>query len=303
MSNAPVLVTGATGFLGAHVMPALRGKASAVGVARHPERAPRELQGADWRAADFEQRGVAAELVRAIAPRAVIHCAALASAAACESDPERAQRLNVGVTLEVVSAAHELGARCVIVSTDQVFGAEAPPAGGFDESSPTHPTSVYGASKREAEERASALDGDLLIARLPLLFGDSLGRGRGATDSLFAALERGETPALFNDEWRTPLDVGDASAALGELALMDDPPRGILHIAGPDRLTRLELGLIALEARGVERAEALRRVRSVPRSALDPVPARAADCSLDATRARALLAVRLRSPREALRPA
>lgn len=303
MSDAPVLVTGASGFLGARLMSALGGVTAAVGVARHPERAPRELRDADWRAADLEQRGVAAELVRALAPRAVIHCAALGSAAACEADPERARRLNVGATLELVTAAVEHGARCIIVSTDQVFGADAPPEGGFAEASATNPIGVYGASKREAEERGMEASDDLIVARLPLLFGDSLGRGLGATDSLFAALDRGETPALFEDEWRTPLDVRDAAAALCELARMNDPPRGILHLAGPERLTRLELGLIALEARGIDRAAALAKVRALPRSSFDAVPPRAADCSLDSSRARALLAARLRSPREALRPA
>ncbi|MCB9903700.1 MAG: sugar nucleotide-binding protein [Planctomycetes bacterium] len=302
MSNAPVLVTGASGFLGAQVVLALRGRAPAACVARDPERAPRELADEHWHAADLELRGVVTELVRALAPRAVIHCAALGSAAACEADPERARRLNVGVSVELAAASREAGARFVLVSTDQVFGAAAPPAGGFTEESATAPLGVYGATKREAEERVLELGGDALAVRLPLLYGDSLGRGRGATDALFAALDAGERPTLFDDEWRTPLDVSHAAAALVELAL-DHATTGVLHLAGPQRMTRLELGLAALAAQGIPREEALRLVRAAPRSALDLVPARAADCSLDASRARALLAVPLRSPAEALRPA
>lgn len=303
MSNAPVLVTGASGFLGAQVMLALGGIADAVGVARRPEGAPSELRSAVWRSADLEQRGVAEALLRAVAPGAVIHCAALSSAAECEADPVRARRLNVNVTVELAMAAAELGVRCILVSTDLVFGADPPQRGGFTELDTPAPVSVYGSTKRDAEERALEVGGDLLVARLPLLYGDSLGRGLGATDSLFAACARGERPTLFDDEWRTPLDVTDAGQALVELALAPQPVGGILHLAGPDRITRLELGLVALESRGMTREAALRSVRAAPRAALDLTPQRPADCSLDASRARSFLALPLRSPREALRPA
>ena len=303
MSTRPVLVTGASGLLGAQVMLALREHASAVAVARRPEAAPREVAGADWRAADLTETGVLGALVRALAPRAIIHCAALANAAECEAQPERASRVNAGLMGELAAAGLAGGARVVLVSTDLVFGAQKPPAAGFDEQHEPGPVSVYGASKRAGEERALEIGGDLVIARLPLLFGDSLGRGLGATDSLHAALERGETPTLFDDEWRTPLAVEDAAAALVELALAREGARGLLHIAGPQRCTRLELGLLALEARGMDPAEALAAVRAAPRASAGLAPERPADCSLDAGRARSILTTSLRSPREALRTA
>ena len=297
------LVTGATGFLGVHVARALAEVATVGGAARRPGVSLDGVADVDVRAVDLAERGAATQLVRALAPRAVVHCAALANAGACERDPALARRVNTAATVELAAACVAIGARLVFVSTDLVFGATPPPPGGFDEAHATGPVSVYGASKRDAEERALAVDPGAVVARLPLLYGDSFGRGLGATDALHAALARGETPTLFDDEFRTPLDVADAARALAELATTADPPRGVLHLAGPDRLSRWDLGMLALAARGLAPDDARSRVRRAPRAAPDLSPPRPADCSLDATRARASLRAALRSPREVLRPA
>jgi dTDP-4-dehydrorhamnose reductase len=45
---------------------------------------------------------------------------------------------------------------------------------------------------------------------------------------------------LFMDEWRTPLDLPTAAAALVALALSNQS--GLFHIGGPERLSRWEMG-------------------------------------------------------------
>jgi dTDP-4-dehydrorhamnose reductase len=134
--------------------------------------------------------------------------------------------------------------------------------------------------------------------RLPLLYGDSAGRGLGASDSLLAAVDRDERPPLFTDEFRTPLEVQNAARAL--LELLDSGTRGILHVAGPQRLSRLELGLAVLDEMGLS-PELARACITEARSADAPGPAlRPRDVSLDARRARALLQTPLLSVREGL---
>ena len=55
-----------------------------------------------------------------------------------------------------------------------------------------------------------------------------------------SALRQGQPLTLFWDEWRTPLDL--ASAASGLLALLRSSNTGVLHLGGPERLSRLEMG-------------------------------------------------------------
>lgn len=285
---ARLLVTGAGGFLGAHVVE--RGRLAGWEVLAHL-RLPRAQ--APWLAASEvvprelgKIAGLRAWLER-LAPTAVVHTAALARAAECEGDPALATRINVEASRELARACAGIGARFVHVSTDLVFGALPAPRGGFPESAAPAPISHYGATKLAAEHAVVAADPLALVARLPLLLGPSHGRALGASDALIDALARGEAPRLFEDEWRTPLDVRSAAEALVELAGM--PLAGLLHVAGPERMSRYELGRRVLRHSG-QRADRVRALlEATTRAAQGQERTRPADVSLDASRARGLL--------------
>jgi len=296
-----LLVLGGSGFLGSQVV--LRAASMGLEVAaacRHPERAPEAARrAARWLELDASQPGAAARLLARERPGAVIVAAALARGADCERAPELATRLNAELPAEVAEACAEQSARLLHVSTDLVFGGEPPRPAGFREEDEARPLHVYGRSKLEGEGRVLTAQPAALVVRLPLLYGDSLGRGLGASDSLLAALDAvdggGERPALLVDELRTPLDVEQASRALLELAAGE--ASGLLHVAGPESLSRFELGRAILEGRG-RSAEASSRLQAVERAELPLVPPRPRDVSLDAGRARERLSFRLLAPRE-----
>jgi dTDP-4-dehydrorhamnose reductase len=288
-----LLVLGAGGFLGAHVCRAGGLRWRVVAAARRPELLPRAVASQGIRPAAFDALPAQAlpRLLDAARPDALINAAALARGAACERDPELARELNAGFPARLAELCAARGLRLVHVSTDLVFGAAPPRAARYSEDDPPGPLSLYGATKAEGEERVLAADPAALVVRLPLLWGDSFGRGLGASDALQIALERGERPRLFVDEHRTPLDVENAARALLELA--ERREAGRLHVAGPERLSRLELAELLLGGRG-ERAQAARRAE------LGLDASRPADVSLDATRARGLLDTPLLGPTRAL---
>jgi dTDP-4-dehydrorhamnose reductase len=219
--------------------------------------------------------------------------AALARQHDCDADPDLARCLNEELPGEVAASCARRGARLVHISTDLVFSSRAP-RGGFNEGAVPDATSVYGRSKARGEVRVLVAYPKALVVRLPLLYGDSLGRGLGASDGLLAALKRGERPLLFEDEWRTPLDVTAAAAALVHLAQLE--VAGLLHLAGPQRLSRLELGRTVLAARAL----APHKVRAALRREVPGCVERPEDVSLCAARALALLPAPMPSPEEAL---
>jgi dTDP-4-dehydrorhamnose reductase len=45
---------------------------------------------------------------------------------------------------------------------------------------------------------------------------------------------------LFDDEWRTPLDLHTAAQAVLAIAASDF--EGVLHVGGPERMSRMEMG-------------------------------------------------------------
>lgn len=296
MGARSVLILGASGFLGPHLVAAAkRAGWRVVSVSRAPAAAPRidGLAPDEELAWDAEAPGAPEHLFERARADAVLLAAALSRVDACEREPERAARLNVEVPAGVARLCRARGLRLVHLSTDLVFGAHPPRAERYGEDDPAAPVHAYGRSKAEGEARVRALDPAALVVRLPLLYGDSAGRALGATDAILAALARGERPALFSDEWRTPLEAGNAARAVLELLASEE--RGLLHVAGPARLSRHELGLALLAARGL----APEKVRAVTRAELG-LAGRPADVALDARRARARLATPLLAPEAAL---
>ena len=89
---------------------------------------------------------------------------------------------------------------------------------------------------------------------------------------------------FYDDEIRSPVQVGDLAAALLELAALD--LSGPLNVAGADDVSRAELAELV----------AGHPVRSAPAPSGRPL-----DCSLDSSRARSLLRTELRGVRSCVR--
>jgi dTDP-4-dehydrorhamnose reductase len=222
-------------------------------------------------------------LVADLAPSRVILLTALASIADGEKYPGLARALNTDFPGRVAGACAKIGARLVHVSTDLVFGAVAPGENGFSERDTPAPVSNYGRTKLAGERAVLAALPSALVVRLPLCW-DEDGRGAGASTPLVAAVRAGERPGLFTDEWRTPLFAADAGELLVRCAWLE--AEGLLHVAGAERITRYDLGLSLLVARGFALEEARARVRAVTRADAGMDALRPGDVCLDATLAR-----------------
>src|SRR5436309_2055005 len=156
-----VLVTGITGFAGPVVAAALLEAGHEVhGLVRGAGPWPR--LGALPLAPDAFHRGDLADgrfpdLVRALAPGALVHLAGLSFAPAAERDPASAYRTNLGGTLAVLAAAraHAPRARLLVVTSSDVYGEVRAEDLPIVEETPLRPVSVYGASKAAADIAAA----------------------------------------------------------------------------------------------------------------------------------------------------
>src|SRR5438876_1239882 len=98
-----------------------------------------------------------AEVVRGVAPDAVVHLAALSFVPACERDPAGAYQTNLGGTLAVLAAvrAHAPRARVLAVTSGDVYGAVQATELPIVEETPLRPVTGYGASKAAADIAAA----------------------------------------------------------------------------------------------------------------------------------------------------
>lgn len=151
-SDQPILVTGATGFTGGHLVRALAADGCRVRViARSTARAAGLPRGVDVRQADLTDPAAVARAVGGVGT--IYHLAAAYREAS--HDQEGYRQINVGGTLNLLEAAAAAGVqRFVHCSTVGVHGhIAAPPA---DETAPYAPADPYQRSKCEAEQLALA---------------------------------------------------------------------------------------------------------------------------------------------------
>jgi dTDP-4-dehydrorhamnose reductase len=272
-----VVLTGASGQLGAYVLERLRADAHEVWPwsGRVAERRGAvELEPVDLTDAEATGRALAAA-----DPEVIIHAAALSRAEEARRDPARAQAVNVEATRRLAHWCAEQARRLVYTSTDLVFsGSRA----WNREDDPAAPILAYGRTKRAAEPLVLAVPRGL-VARLSLLYGPTRSGRAVYYDNAIAAIERGEPQTFFEDEFRTPLDLATAATALVRLATTE--ARGVVHVAGPERVSRYELMRRVAAVLGLDPA----LVRANQQSDAPAPEPRPADVSLDSERLMALL--------------
>lgn len=271
-----LLVTGASGQLGSYLVRECLWRSETV--VAWSGRRQGKLLGCPLRPIDLTESDAVATAFRDAPPDAVVHTAALAGVSDCQRQPERAEQINALASALLAELADRAKIPLLHVSTDMVFDGELAP---YRETDDVAPLSVYGHTKAEAERAVLAYP-RATVARLPLLFGPTLIRAPNFFDQQVSALRQGHRLCLFHDEWRTPLSLQVAAQAL--LDLLKDGTAGLLHIGGPERLSRLEMGqrlavFLGCDSSGIVPAS---------RNSLAGAEPRPADLSLDSSRWRSL---------------
>jgi len=255
-------ITGAGGLIGSYLQRTAPGHWSVCALTR------RDL--------DLTDRSAVEKRFRVEAPALVIHCAALSKSVACENDPSLARKLNVEVSESLTTLA--AGVSFFFFSTDLVFDGKR---GNYDEASPVNPLSVYGRTKAEAEEIVLRNPRHTVI-RTSLNAGISPTRDRGFNEEVRAAWESGRTLNLFVDEFRCPIPAVVTARAVWELA--DKRATGLFHVAGAERLSRVDIG----HALAAHWPQVTPRIKAGSLSDYAG-PQRSPDTSLNCAKAQALL--------------
>src|SRR5215469_2727738 len=229
-----ILVTGASGLLGNYLLRNLAQRDHRVTAWSGSQ--PSKAFGFQLVPVPLADGDAVRQSLLAARPDLILHAAAMASVANCFRTPELAWHVNAEATRELVALAAQLSARLLLVSTDLVFDGRQ---GGYREGDEARPLSIYGRTKLAAEEAALSYDRSAVV-RVSLLFGPALGQRRSFFDEQVAAIKEARPCRLFSDEWRTPLALSTAAAALIEIAESDFT--GLLHLGGPERMSRLEMG-------------------------------------------------------------
>ncbi len=265
-----VLITGAGGLVGGGLIRARPDDTEVVGVIR----SRRPGTDVELVVADLAEPQAFAGVLDTNRPEVVVHCAF-----GLRDGP----RDIVAATKHVARACGEAGVDLVHLSSDLVFDGRRAPYG---EDAPTHPVFDHGLWKQTAETLVGAV-AEAAILRTSLVVSlDPLDR---STAQVIETMGSGQPFTFFDDEYRTPILIDDLVASIWELVRLGRRERaGVWHIAGPERMSRWQLGQLILGWFDLDPALA-RRV-----SAEDLGIDRPRDTSLSCRRALSRLSVRPR---------
>ncbi|WP_293682735.1 NAD(P)-dependent oxidoreductase [uncultured Phenylobacterium sp.] len=238
-----VLLTGATGFVGPHLVLALQ-RAFGEGLQIISASPGSEQQaGTSPARLDLQTPGAAAALVEAVRPDACLHLAGVSHVSHVLRNPEAAWSINLRGTLELADALQACApqAPLIHISTAEVYGLTANGVDRLTEDSRLAPANLYGVTKAAADlalgERA--LNGLRVVRLRPF---NHTGPGQSA-DFVIPHIARqiamaearggGEVVIGALDRARDFLDVRDVCAAyVAALQRFDTlPPGAILNLA------------------------------------------------------------------------
>lgn len=266
-----LLITGGSGDLGRVL--AARAVAAGYDVTvtylTHPERiaAGKPVQ------LDLINRDEVQALLDRVEPHAIIHTAVPSLSTS-------------NLRQQIITPAYHLSRLCgretrlVFLSTDMVFDGSKPP---YRDDDPPSPLSGYGQAKAEME-----MMGDHVV-RTSLVY--DFEPGNKQIDWMIERIKRGEKLRLYADELRSAIWVVNLADVL--LELLDSVFGGVLNVAGPQAISRLELGSRLLESLGYDPKQHVE-------SASQASTGRPANLTLDVSKAALLLKTKLLSLDEAL---
>ena len=164
---------------------------------------------------DITSQAQVQEVLNAVCPDAVIHCAAWTNVDGAE-DPEnvpKARAVNAEGTRNIASACRELGCKLMYLSTDYVFDGQGtepwhPDCRAF------RPLNVYGQTKLEGELAVTELTEKFFVVRIAWVFGLN---GKNFVKTMLNLGKTHDTLRVVRDQIGTPTYTKDLARLLTDM--------------------------------------------------------------------------------------
>jgi dTDP-4-dehydrorhamnose reductase len=240
-----VLITGAGGQLGRDLH-------------LHCESRGDEVVAATHAALDVGDRDAVYQAITGVEPDVVLHAAAWTAVDACESDPDRAWRVNALGARWVADASRRVGAHLCFVSTDYVF--DGTKDGPYVEWDRADPQSAYGRSKWGGEQEVAAHAPGASVVRTSWVCGE---HGHNLVKTVLGLADRPEL-AFVDDQRGCPSFTADLAVGIRRLVAARVP--GLFHMTNQGAVSWYEFVRSVLEAAGHDPD----KVRPITTDELDP---------------------------------
>ena len=177
-------------------------------------------------------------------PDVIINCAAHTAVDKCETEIELAYKINTIGPKNLASAANEIGAEIVQVSTDYVFDGNTDKA--LTEFDCVNPQTVYGKTKLEGEILVKNHNPKHYIIRTAWLYGD----GNNFVKTMIKLSQTNKTMKVVNDQKGTPTSTVDLARVI--IKLVDEKNYGLFHCTCKGECTWYEFTKEIFRIKGID---------------------------------------------------
>lgn len=231
-----LFITGATGFLGGHLISQASENWQVYATYR---KKIKEFPLINWIELDLNDLQKIEQTLMSPKIDVLIHAAAIADLDRAEGNIDLTHRTNILATQKIAELCESQKIRLIFISTDMVFDGEK---GNYSENDGVNPLNYYGITKQIAENFISKYCSNYVIARSALIYGFSLTGSKTFSEIMLDRTKSGESVQLFTDQYRTPILVDNLAQALLELAASEYC--GTMHLGGADRISRYDFGIL-----------------------------------------------------------
>jgi dTDP-4-dehydrorhamnose reductase len=267
----PLLITGITGVAGYNAFHYFQKRYPGRVVGTRPRKTCR-LTGPSIVALDAEDAEGLSDLFRTCRFGSVLNAVGNCALKSCELDPAMAQTLNVASAANMVANVRRHGARLVHLSSDLVFSGKG--AGGYVETDPVDPVTVYGRTMAQGEELLLDAEPRAAVLRISLPMGISFNGHAGAIDWIQSRFRAGRPATLYFDEVRSCTYTDDLNRVFERFLAGDES--GLFHAGGPRPITLYQIAQVVNRFGGYDPS----LLKGCPRAEAGPVPPRAGNVSM-----------------------
>ena len=190
---------------------------------------------------DVTDAGAVRQAIADARPDVVINCTAFHNVPLCETEPERAFRVNAIAVRDLATACAELDTRLVTFSSDYVFGGDQ--ATPYTEDAIPQPLQVYGSTRLAGEHAARAAAPEhAIIIRTCGLYGSAGARSKGGNfvDNRVAEARAGRDLEMASEQVVSPTSTHDLARATWQLLAAPGLTPGLYHLVNEGACTWYE---------------------------------------------------------------
>ncbi len=239
-----VLITGAAGLLGQHLVDRLIRRNSkdqnfsvmAIDIADNPFEHSGRLK---YLQADLTKFITLTADIEKFNPDYIFNCAAYTDVDGCEKNKRLADDLNIHLVENLLGLPSK---RIIHFSTDYVFNGQSGP---YSESDSHDPIGYYGRTKLQSEKLLEISKKNYLVIRTNVLYGAGKNIRPNFITWLIDSLRQHKRLRIVTDQFNNPIHAGNLAEAAIESAQLNYS--GTIHIAGADYLSRYQIAIKTAE--------------------------------------------------------